>query len=148
MKVFSLMVVGLLFLTAGCKKDDEAKPAYVGVWVSDETTTNGTWRTNLTITETTLEVLGSIVIGDIAAPVMGFRGNSTVSENLMTINLTEIGSLNTSTNQMEWINSSSADWDAKLIEYELTETMLINFTVEGNTLTVTDSSGDQVFTRQ
>ncbi len=154
-----LFVLSLFF--SQCKKDDD-KPAYVGTWELTETDTQGSYKTTLTITESSLTMIMAILLNQtIWYDWMGMKTDLSVNGEDATLTLTEVGAVNYENIEdgINWYSPTDEGFDALAEELGANESdqIITKITVSGNQLTVKmDRNGDgdyeddeetQVFTK-
>jgi len=153
-KLVALLTILVIF-SSSCKKDDEVTPDYAGTWIAVESipTASGytAIRDVMTFTENKVTDLIQFPGGsaDKWIDFMNLKGTISVSGNLMTITIVEIGisSLNAITGMptgtIVSYKEGSAEFDALLLQGEQSKTFNSEYSISENKMTLkTDNNND------
>jgi hypothetical protein len=145
----SLIVISLFICS--CEKEGDV-PNYVGTWEMDQSIdfmgVQTSVKTTMEISESSVETMGEMTLGEVQVPAFGYKADLSVDGNTFTMNLISVGTANGS-GTIIWVDNGAEKWDDVLAEADLTETIETDYLVVGNKLTLTASGGvPQIYTRQ
>lgn len=153
--VFALTL--MVIISSSCKKDDEINPDYVGTWavimpsIPTATGFTGGFKDNMTFTKSSFTDLIQMPgeSADKWIDYMNMKGSISVSGNLMTVTITELGISSFDvitgrpTGTIISYKEGSSTFDAILNNSEQPKTFNSEYSVSGNKLTLkTDNNDD------